>query len=387
MRRAESSLSVALMSKATAGAPTGLSRYAQSLYNALAAAGINVIAQTPPRLPLPGILAKTGYDLGAFLASYPVWASYSRRASIYHLTSQNLATLLTLLRPPVPTVVTVHDIIPFVLRNNVRLSSYRHVFDRWADRCALAGLSRADAIIADSAATRRDLRKHVGIAADRIAVVPLGVDSEHFRPRCVSDSVLRSFGLDAAARYVLYVGSEALHKNVTGLMEAFARVSARLPDVRLLKAGAPHAAAQRQELVRLVKRLGLNGKVIFLDAVADADLPLLYSLATVFVSPSLYEGFGLPALEAMACGTPVVCFDAASLPDVVGDAGILVPAGDTEGLAEGILAVLNDDALRRQLIEAGLARARAFTWERTARMTIDVYQTLASPIRQQALVS
>mgnify|MGYP005853197579 CR=1 FL=1 len=133
-----------------------------------------------------------------------------------------------------------------------------------------------------------------------------------------------------------------------------------------------------EDIFATVERLGLEEKVVFPGFVADADLPALYNLADLFVFPSLYEGFGLPPLEAMACGTPVITSSASSLPEVVGEAGLMVEATDVEGLAEAMQRVLEDDALRKGMIARGLEQARQFTWQKAAAKLLSLYEAISS---------
>jgi alpha-1,3-rhamnosyl/mannosyltransferase len=176
-------------------------------------------------------------------------------------------------------------------------------------------------------------------------------------------------------KYVLYFGSNKPHKNLPRLVEAFARwhTESRESQIRLVVAGQwdvryPEAKQRAEDL---------NAPVLFIGSVDDAALPALYSSATAFVFPSLYEGFGLPPLEAMACGVPVVCSNAASLPEVVGDAALLVNPRAAEEIAAAITRVLTDAALRDELRAKSLVRASQFSWERTARATLRVYESVA----------
>jgi glycosyltransferase involved in cell wall biosynthesis len=161
---------------------------------------------------------------------------------------------------------------------------------------------------------------------------------------------------------------------VAGLIRAFARVRSRLPAAQLVKVGAPHFTAERQLLLNLVDELGLDGSVRFLDHVPDEDLRLFYNVATVFVLPSFYEGFGLPALEAMSCGTPVVASDRASLPEVVGQGGTLLDPDDATALADRIGDLLADPHRRAAASEAALQQAARFSLARQAEETLAVYE-------------
>ncbi len=201
----------------------------------------------------------------------------------------------------------------------------------------------------------------------------LGVDHARFRPLPLPKDLYQRFGLDPDRPYLLYVGTEDPRKDLPTLLRAFARVRRERPDVGLIKVGRAYFDSERARLRSLIRDLHLEDAVHFLDNVDEADLPLLYNLARIFITPSLYEGFGFPALEAMACGRPVVATRAGSLPEIVGQAGILVPPGDERTMAETLLRLLDDQVMSDRLGELCLARAAGFTWERTVRETVDVY--------------
>lgn len=267
-----------------------------------------------------------------------------------------------------PCVVTVYD-VSFALFPD----SFRR-FNRWyLTAMTRHSVKRADAVIAISENTRADVIRLWGIPPDKVRVTYCGVDST-FRP-LASDQVERfrqEKGLPA--RLVLFVGTLEPRKNVTRLVEAFAALKARGVPHKLVLAGAK--GWFYRPVFEAVERLGLEDDVIFPGFVDRRELPLWYNAADLFVYPSLYEGFGLGPLEAMACGTPTVVSNRASLPEVVGDAGLLVDAEDTQGLADAIGEVLDSAALARQCRARGLERAARFSWERTARETVQVYESV-----------
>ncbi|RME44216.1 MAG: glycosyltransferase family 1 protein, partial [Caldilineae bacterium] len=234
-------------------------------------------------------------------------------------------------------------------------------------------------IITVSRATALELRHFYRVPPDKIAVVWPGIEAA-FRTSPPAErlaAVRRQYGLDTP--FVLAVGARRPHKNLTRLVEAFAGLATVLPH-HLVFAGQadprfPDEA--RQGVARHPAKL--RHRVHFLDWVAEADLPALYALADVLVIPSLVEGFGLPALEAMACGTPVVAADASSLPEVVGQAGLLADPRSVRALTEALRAVLTDDVLRRNLAAAGRRRAARFRWTEAARRTLRLYDTPPRP--------
>ena len=269
-------------------------------------------------------------------------------------------------------VVTVHDVIPLILPGTF---TRRH---RAVVRLALARVRRqADRVVVPSHAVKRDVVRRVGYPEDRIVVTPEGCDPR-FRP-VRSEAALRRvaerYGLPP--RYVLAVGTLEPRKNLVALLEAFARLrrdGGIDPDLRLVIAGA--RGWLDEPVFRTVRSLGIEPVVHLPGFIDDDDLPAVYSGAALFVFPSLYEGFGLPLVEAMACGAPVVTSNVSSMPEVAGDAAVLVDPRDVDSLAAAIARVLRDEALRRRLRDAGIARARRFSWETTARLTLDVYAAL-----------
>ena len=185
-------------------------------------------------------------------------------------------------------------------------------------------------------------------------------------------------------RFILYLGTLQPRKNVETLVRAFARWQERVPsqarDVVLVLAGAKGWFYER--LFRLVEDLRVAGRVVFPGYVPNEDLPWWYNAATVFAYPSLFEGFGLPVLEAMACGTPVLAANTSSLPEIVGDAGILLPPKDVEAWATALCEVVVEAEKRHLLAKRGQERARLFSWERTARETLAVYQEVLESIHE-----
>jgi glycosyltransferase involved in cell wall biosynthesis len=272
---------------------------------------------------------------------------------------------------PCPMAVTVHDLIPELYPEALPKPWLRHIFQglvRLACR-------RARMVITGSTTSAEDLRRLLHLPAERIATIPYGVDAG-FRPSPPEQVAVMRQALGLAYSYVLYVGIHKPHKNLVRLVHAWKRISDEVRgDTRLVLAGRedPRYPQTRQAIAQL----GLQSSVTILGAVQDTDMATLYSGATAFAFPSLYEGFGLPVLEAMACGTPVVASNRSSLPEVLGDAGLLVDPLDVDALAEALTRLLRDAELRRELSAKGLARAGRLTWERAAQETLTVYRRVA----------
>ncbi len=275
----------------------------------------------------------------------------------------NVAPLLA----PCPTVVTVHD-----------LAFLRFRLHQPAKRLYLAALTRVSVrraahVITVSEFTRREVLDLLGVPPAKVTAIPNGRDPR-FQP--VDESTLAAFRarMRLPPRFLLFVGTLEPRKNVPTLLRAYARVKERLRLPLVIGGGKGWLY---DEIFALVRELSINDEVRFLGFVDRDDLPLLYAAATAFVYPSLYEGFGFPPLEAMASGTPVVVSDAGSLQEVVGDAGMIVPARDVDALAESLVRVTHDDAWRAELRARGLRRARQFCWEDAAAATVDILRQVA----------
>jgi len=237
----------------------------------------------------------------------------------------------------------------------------------------------ADIVIAISKATKRDIVEHLGIPAERIHVVYPGCE-DIFRPiqdRGELQTMLAPLGL-TPGDYLLYVGTLEPRKNLLRLVEAYhrARHNLSVPIPKLILAGAPGWDFRR--IFELIEVLDLEDDVRYVGRVSRTTLPFLYSGARLFVYPSLYEGFGLPPLEAMACGTPVITSNVSSLPEVVGEAGLMVAPTDIEALAQAIVELLSDSYRSDCLRDAGLFRSQFFSWKRSLIKLLNTYNTLLS---------
>ncbi|MFQ5885702.1 MAG: glycosyltransferase family 4 protein [Anaerolineae bacterium] len=279
------------------------------------------------------------------------------------------------LYPSIPTVVTIHDLIPLIL------PAYRgSILVRFYTRLVSLGAKRAAAIITDSHSSKRDIINLLKIPGERIHTISLAAD-DRFKPgvKTELDRVRRKYSLPQ--EFILYLGGFDQRKNLKTLFKGFRGLKERLGDkYPLVIAGTlpskdtaffPHPR-------RLAEEAGVSEGVRFIGWVAEEEKPALYSLATLFLYPSLYEGFGLPPLEALACGTPVIASNAASLPEVVGDGGVLVDPRDPAAWAEAMVALLTSPQKRDELSAKAVEQAQKFSWQRTARETLEVYQQVAA---------
>lgn len=271
----------------------------------------------------------------------------------------------------VPTVVTIHDLIPLMFslyRGNLLVRAYSALVSRSAQRAAH--------IVTDSEASRQDIVNILKVSPDKVKVVYLAAD-ESFRPvtdRSVLEGVQAKYHLPE--RYVLYLGGFDARKNVAFLLQAYAQLAQEWPQSpHLVIAGRlPQESSEFFPTPNLwIDKLGLKDRVALIGWVDEDDKPALYSGADVFVFPSDYEGFGLPVLEAISCGTPAVVTEAGSLPEIVGESGLRVQVGNLTGLTEAMARITRETGFRESLRQKALAQAALFTWERAAEEMAAIY--------------
>ena len=290
-----------------------------------------------------------------------------------HLHLAHVPYFASPLFPTVPTVVTVHDLIPLIL------PAYRgSLLVRLYTRLVAAAARKAEAVITVSQASQRDIVRHLHIPPERVHVT-YEAAGEAFQPvenEAQLAAVRQKYALPR--RYLLYLGGFDQRKNLPTLLKGFALLVNKQQAQLVIAGKLPgRASPMFPDPRRLIEELGVEESVIFTGWVSEEDKPALLSEAVAFLFPSLYEGFGLPALEAMACGIPVIASNRSSLPEVVGEGGILVEPTDVEALAEAMGTLLVDDALRAELRRKALAQAAKFSWEKTALETLAVYRRVA----------
>lgn len=269
----------------------------------------------------------------------------------------------------VPYVVTIYDMTLFIM------PSYHRFKKLVLDRTLIPIVARrAKAVITISHSARKDIVKHLKVPAGKVKVIPGGVSTDFapVRSRERLEGVRARYGLHDP--YVLYVGTIEPRKNLVRLVQAFARVK---------REGLPHKLAivgqqgwHCEPVFAEVERLGLKKEIVFTGYVPFEDLPVLYSGAECMAFPSLYEGFGLPVIEAMACGVPVVTSDSSSLTEVGREAALLVDPYSVEDIADALMRIHFEADLREHLSEQGISRASYFTWEKSARSAIEVYEAI-----------
>lgn len=346
----------------------GLIRYSASLLKELKKRVDIKLSFVEERVPSSLIMLARlfGKNLEAIIENYPIFSKipYSD-ADIIHFSGQNLSLARTKNKK---VIVTVYDLIPFDKRFLPGMG------ERILNKCVASKLKKADKLIAISEHTKKDIIKYLGLPPERIEVIYCGVDHSEFRRLDRGKTSKKKTERKKKLR-VLYVGSEMPRKNVAVLLKAFAILKENLPNIELVKIGESQWPGSRESLKLLAKKLSISEDMIWIDKVGKS-LAIEYNKADLFVFPSLYEGFGFPVIEAMACGCPVICSDKTSLPEVVGNAAIYFDGYDVKDLAKKMHDVLTNEVLRLKMTEAGLAQARKFSWQKAAQKTLAVYKKI-----------
>lgn len=356
---------------------TGIGRYTLELVRAL------VGLQPSPDItllcaghagPLKGILADREVLLpgSKLLPSLMTWGQVAiwHQVRALHLDVIHDPTgsmPLALAKHSAATVTTIHDVFAWSLPGYSSLLDTL-IYKQWLTR----PWAKTDAIITVSSQSRADIIKYLKADPEKLHIVPYGVASifQPLRPGDIRTVVVDKLGIRRP--YILYVGALTERKNITRLIHAFSKVREGYPELLLVLAG-PRSWKQTP-IENIVSELGLSEHVHLTGPLTDKELPALYNGAMLFAFPSLYEGFGMPVLEAMACGTPVITSNVSSLPEVAGDAGIMVDPEDVDALTEAIRRIVSDCSLREKLRELGLVRASRFSWQSTATQTLAVYE-------------
>lgn len=354
--------------------PSGVGVYTRNLVTGLARRGVEDLVHLvsnrpvvlPPELPPRCRVHDQRRRIGNWWLQIGCPALLRReKIDVFHGTN-----FLAPLYSPCPTVVTVHDLTSFLMP---RMHAWRN---NMVQRLLPAVIRRAARVIAISRQTQQDLMTHLQVPESKIRLVYNGI-GEEFKPLVDDEKRRRAVEeLHLPDHYFLAVGNLERRKNLTGLLRGFAKFSRNNGNgYRLVLVGQDGPGAE--EIRLLYRQLGLGERVIFLGYLDRDRLPVVYGQARALVFPSAYEGFGLPAVEAMACGTPVIASDRSGLAEVVGEAGLRVAPGDTDALATRLAEVAGDDHLRERLSAAGIERAARFSWEQFTDQTLAVYREAA----------
>lgn len=356
--------------------PTGLAVYTWNIVNELARIHDDIILWTsedygfsvPPESIRHAMRAWSFMGEQRFMIR-PFWMEFV----LPHLIRKEKIDILFSTVPggvancPVPHIITVHDIIPLTYPIDHPRSvqwNFKHRLPRF--------LKNAASVIADSEYTKGDIVDHYKIESSHIKVIELGYDSSNFRP-VDSPSTLEKYGLQQGT-YIATVGNATLRKNLEILIEALGKIPEQIPH-RLVIAG-PVSTGQELRLRNIARQHGVENRLVFPGYVPYEDLPAIYSGAALFAYPSLYEGFGLPVLEAMACGVPVLAANATSIPEVSSDAALLFDPRDAAACATAILEVILNPEVSERMRLTGLQRVNSFSWEKCAKETLSVIKSV-----------
>jgi glycosyltransferase involved in cell wall biosynthesis len=343
---------------------TGIGRYTRELYDhLLPRVAVHLTKHINP--PLTRRLT--------FLHYLPIGVQAHKAGSIVHFV-EDIGCSQMLWRPLRPAIATSHDLGMLVWRPEAQM---HRLLDRVLIRLSYLGLKRMDAIITVSEFSRQTVIQRLGFPADRVFAIWLGTNHSLFRPIANARRQLATrYGLPDGLdhKYLLYVGSELPRKNLATI---FRMLRLLPPYVRLLKVGLAGPKRFREYTHKLIAEYDLAERVLFLEQVPEEDLPLLYSAADVYLCASFLEGFGIPVVEAMACGLPVVCSNTSSLPEITGDAAILVPPEDAKAFAEAVQTILGDNSEHERMRIRGLQQASKFSWDCTAEAVTAVYHRVA----------
>ena len=289
-----------------------------------------------------------------------------KKSDVYHIVDHSYSHLVHHL-PRKPVVVTFHDAIWLKTNHGVYHSEFPKS-QPWIKQFNLSGLKKAAAILCDSEASRKALLETIDYPQEKAHVVPLGVDAKSFAPQ----PHFRDIHHLGHGPLLLHVGHTGSYKNIPALFEILALLTQRGSHAKLVKVGTPFTAEQKN----LIQKLGLASSIIHLGPLETQALGAAYYAADVLLLPSFDEGFGFPALEAMACGLPVICSNRGSLPEITGNAAVLLDPTDYSGFADSIQHILTDEVYRKQKQDAGHRQACLFEWENTAKETLNVYRKI-----------
>jgi len=293
-------------------------------------------------------------------------------ADIYHVIDQSYAHLVYWLTD-VPVVVTCHDLINFRQPENLWQHARFPILSMLAWRFSVKGLRKAHHVLADSEYTAKDIMQRLGVDGERISVIPIGLDPifDQIQQEDLIQSFRARHGVSSEEICLLHVGGNAPRKNVTVLLKVVKVLKDKGIPAVLWKIGADFTPQQKH----LIQEYGIERNITHLGQMNDEDraLSLAYNAADILIIPSLYEGFGIPVLEAMACGTPVITSNVSSLPEVAGDAARLVSPHNVEEIVDEVLRIAYDPILRQRLVDKGLCRAEMFSWNVVAADIAGIY--------------
>jgi glycosyltransferase involved in cell wall biosynthesis len=305
---------------------------------------------------------------------------FNKHGTILHLPNQHFGRFGFFLKKSF--IITCHDLLKyFDLKRKGVFFQKPTIRGKVYLTMDFAGMKKAKKIIAISAHTKRDLMSYLGIPEEKISVIYQGINHEIFKPPKIVQRKIDS-------PYILYVGTEVPRKNFKGVLNSFQKLKEKreFRNLKLVKVGNASSGWSHEKYrnisLNLIRSLYLENEVVFTGFLDKKELAFYYAGAECLVFPSFYEGFGFPVLEAMACGCPVVASNVSSLPEVVGDAGLLVNPHDHNAIAAAIESILSNESLKKSLKKAGLERAKLFSWRKTAETTLHIYQEIERTLNE-----
>lgn len=356
----------------------GIARYTRELLTALKHLGVPVLPLNAGGADLThrGVALRGSARLPLLLTLGQLQIGMVARHQQLALVHDPTATM-PLIVTRTRRVISIYDVIPYI-HPQTSTTLDRLIYRWWLP----IALRHVDQIITISAQSKADIVRYLRVAPEKVAVTYLAAHPR-FHPKASTEiaPILKRYGI--AFPYLFYVGSADARKNLPRLLEAFSQVRRLHPTCQFVLSGVGKGTAS--PLYPIVAGLNLESSVRLVGYVPDNDLPALYNGATAFVFPSLYEGFGLPVLEALACGTPVLTSNLSALPEVTGAAALLVNPYDEMALTNAMHQLISDKNLAIALREQGILRATAFTWERAARATLDIYQQVLVPVSRSVI--
>ena len=347
---------------------TGAGKYAYEVFRRLDGSAVDMVycGDLPAGLEGPNVLVAKDVPFPVYRKTLNWYFNYPKKIpagyDVYHATNQFLARVCEFRKP---SVLTVLDLVM------IKTEKYAPFLTNVLQKRALKSISRAEMVVAISEDTKKDIINLLGVDAGKVAVTYMGVDHVRFRPS--ERQACRSrLGLPAGRKIILHVGSDEPRRNIESVIRSLYGAKKADGSVLLVKIGkfSPQSAA-------LIKKLGLDGNVLNVERASEADLPFYYSAADVFLCLDMETGFGMPSLEAMACGTAVVCSNSGAFPEVVGKGGVLINPTDVGGTASALARILSDEKLRKGFSEAAVKQAERFSWEKCAKETMKIYEDIA----------
>lgn len=293
-----------------------------------------------------------------------------RKEAIAHITTQANAHMIYFINSK-KSVVTCYDLIPYVFLNEEKKLLQKMKIKFW-----FKGLKKAKRIIAISEFTKQEILKYMDYPENQIFIAYPAVDHEKYKVLKKDKELAKKYKINSDFFNILYVGNEEPRMNVEKIIESIAELKRQGKKIRLIKVGNPNSEGRREKILELVKELDIEEEVMFTDYVPEEDMPQIYNLVDLCVYPVSYAGFGLPPLEAMACGCPVITSNQSSLPEVVEEAAILISPKNSKEITKAVLKIMEDKSLKNSLIKKGLTQSKKFTWRNCAEQFLKCYEDL-----------